>query len=273
MALSRRRNLLPLLVTLFWVLLFPGCALKTSYERTDPSPESMIDLWNQIIVNENEALTFRSTARVILESEGQRLVQRGALAVKPPASIRVEVSPPIGLPQLFLLMDDHSILVYIPQQRTAYLGQSSPDNLANFLGMGLPVRQLASALIGGALPLADGESINKVSREGNYHRLDIHTNNVLSRSFWIDADNRHLRRIDVFDRGETIHSLTFGNHRILGQRSIPHLIEITQEKPSWAKLTIEYRDSDLSADHSDFKFVLPAGVRIEKLESPSTGFP
>lgn len=260
------RHLGTLLVIFLWLSILSGCSLKAAYERTTLTPETVASLWTGITVNED--LIFRSLARVVLESEGLRLVQRGALVMKPPVSLRIEVSPPIGLPHLFLLINEESLLVYTPQRRTAYLGRATPVNLSNFFGVGLAVGQLVPALIGKTSPLAEGEVMKTGPRESNYQRLDIYTDSVRSRSFWIDTASQRLSRTEVFYGGDIIYSLTFSDYRFVGHSAIPHLIEITQNKPSWARLTIEYREPALnvSDDNSDFQLILPAGIRIEKID-------
>ncbi len=256
------------IIALSCLVIVSGCSMKASRDQEHLPPAVVARSWEQISGNENFDFTLRAVGKVVLETGGRRMIQRGVFLAKAPASLRVEIAPPIGLPNLFLSINDGTIMVYVPPQAIVYTGRATPDNLARFLELGLPAGQLIASLFGKTMPLATGEDIRTAVVEGKSHRLDIYSANAKSRSFWIATDTGHLSQGKIFAGGEPIYSLEFKDYRLAGKMAIPHLIEIIQSRQEEAKLKIEYLDAMLAegGDSSDFRLALPAGVRVVYLD-------
>ncbi len=196
------------------------------------------------------------------------MIQKAGILMQAPNSLRIEIAPPIGLPNLFLSVKDGTIMLYVPPQKTLYVGRATPANLAQFLALGIPVEQLAASLIGKTAQLGKGEELRDGFADGEYLRLNIFWANGKSRSHWIHTDGGYLSRSEIFAEGEIRYSIELKDYRLIDKRAIPHLIEIIQFRPEEARLRIEYLDAilDEGGDASDFRLDVPAGAKVVYLD-------
>lgn len=268
MDLSQRNPVVLFYVSLFCLVLATGCSMKVSRDQETLPPSVVTRSWEQISGSDNSDFTLRVVGKILLEMGGRRMIQKGVILAKNPASLRVEIVPPIGLPNLFLAINDGIIMVYLPPQGLVYVGRATPDNMARFLALGLPAGQLIAALFGKTLPLDAGEDLRGGVVEGRTHRLDIYSAGGKSRSFWIATDSGYLTQSEIFANGEKVYSLELKDYKLIGKMAIPHLIEIVQSRPEEARLRIEYLDATLDekGDASDFRFTVPAGVKVVQLD-------
>lgn len=257
-----------LILLLSWMLLTSGCSIKGSQDREALSPALQTQVWQTIHAAQDQAVNLRATAKITVQSNRGRFVQKGAILLKDSASLRVEFVPPIGLPNLFLSILDGIIRVYLPLEGQLYEGRATRENMAHFLALRIPVEELTTSLLGLTTPVKEGEEKRRWYVDGKYHRLDIYAGNVRSRSLWVDPSLGYLARSEVFSRGEPVYSAVFKDYRMIGERAIPQVIEIDQAGEEAVSVRVEYLAVQLAGgiDQSELEINAPAGVKIVQLD-------
>lgn len=245
-----------------------GCSIKGSQDRETLSPAIQTRVWMAIHAEQNQEVNLRATAKITVQGNRGRFVQKGAILLRDFAALRVEFVPPLGLPNLFLSILDGIIRVYLPLEGQLYEGRATRENLARFLALRMPVEQLATALLGLTTPLKDGEEKRRWVVDGKHHRLDIFTGNARTRSLWVDASSGYLARSEASSCGEPVYSAVFKDYRMIGERAIPHVIEIDQAGEEAVSVRVEYLAVHLSEgiDRSELEINAPAGVKVLHLD-------
>jgi outer membrane biogenesis lipoprotein LolB len=225
-------------------------------------------LWEKVSRTEKPVPVVKSRARMILEEEGKRYVQRATLLWQAPDRVRLEISPPIGLPNLFLTVSESGMVVFFPSRNQAYSGPATPGNISRFLLLDLPVAELTAALGGKTVPLASGEELRPGNHEDDQVRLDVYQGKEKKRSYWINPAAGRLAKSEFFTDSEVVLRLEFTDFRAWGDVFIPRAIEITQLRPEARKLTLQYLDlqREESGEEEYFRLNLPEGVKEYRLE-------
>jgi hypothetical protein len=109
-----------------------------------PSAEELTDALTQ---RRQAVHGVRGLARLRLRDGSQTNSSREAIVVERPDRLRVEVLSTLG--SVFVLTTDNGALTaFARNENTVYHGAASPENLARYAGLGLPVSALIDLVLG-----------------------------------------------------------------------------------------------------------------------------
>jgi hypothetical protein len=143
----------------------------------------------------------KAIARIEVNTPEGRYPVKAALVLKIPSSLRLESIPVIGPSDLFLTVHENVLKVFVPQKGKFYIGKATTRNLAHFIPIAataLRIEDLTSILLG-MHPEIKGKTITlDGSYDGSLYRVDILSENRKIQSLWVDPEEDHLVRVDLF---------------------------------------------------------------------------
>jgi hypothetical protein len=255
-----RKILLLILITALAPTLF-GCAGMSVVPSPPPgsaytSPE---DALRALAASALSDQTLTVTARIEINSQGQRRPLKAALMMKRPAQFRLESVPILGPPDFFLSIDAGELRVFSPGTNggTFYTGRATARNVYQFFPLALPAADMVSLLMGHA-PSIEQVSSRKGEWEGRLYRIDQYIEGEKILSLWIDSVGDHLLRVQAFTKGGDIaYTAEFAGHTSVGTRVLPQHFMITGESVS---LTLRYTEFRLVNDAEPFALPIPEGI-------------
>ena len=252
--------LLLIMITTLGPSLF-GCAGR----RVVPSPPpggvytSPEDALRALVASALSDQTLTVTARIEINSHGQRRPLKVALMMKRPALLRLESFPILGPPDFFLSIDAGELRVFSPGKDGGdfYTGQATARNVYRFFPLALPAADMVSLLMGHP-PRIEQASSRRGEWEERLYRVDQYIAGEKIRSLWIDPVGDLLLRIRAFTEGGNIaYTAEFAEHTSVGTRFLPQLLTITGEGVS---LTLRYTEFRLVNDAEQFALPIPEGI-------------
>ncbi|HUV06346.1 MAG TPA: DUF4292 domain-containing protein [Spirochaetia bacterium] len=252
--------LLLILITALGPALF-GCAGK----RVVPSPPpggaylSPEDALRALAASTPSDQTLTVTARIEINSHGERRPLKAALMMKRPAQLRLESIPLLGPPDFFLSIDAGELRVFSPGKDGGifYAGRATARNVYRFFPLVLPATDMISLLMGHPPRMEEASSWRGEWEEGLY-RVDQYIAGEKILSLWIDPVGNFLLRVRAFTEGGTIaYTAEFAEHTSVGTHFLPQLLTITGEAVS---LTLRYTEFRLDNDAEPFALPIPEGI-------------
>jgi len=154
-------------------VLLAGCSVVNppanppASEAATPGVTEFQALTGAVVERARRLDTMQADAVMGYEGGGHHLKIREEIAIKRPASMRVEAFTPFGVGAVVAASGGH-LAIYEPSQNTFYRGASTADTLSRFARIPLPPREAIKLLLG-LLPddEADFSSPNSVRTEGN----------------------------------------------------------------------------------------------------------
>lgn len=220
-----------------------------------PSPEAAI---RALAPSDPGSRIITVTARMEINSRGERHLLKAALMMRRPAHLRLESIPPFGPPDFFLSIDAGEIRVFLPGKETFYADQATEKNLSRFFPLALPASEIVSLLMGRLPETAETVSFWRGEWEDGMYRVDQYRAGGKIRSLWIDPAGDLLRRIRTFtEGGDIVYSAEFTEHVRLGEGFLPQRLTITREAVS---LMVRYTDVRLDNDSEPFALPVPEGI-------------
>jgi hypothetical protein len=203
--------------------------------------------------------TLTVTARIEINSHGERRPLKAALMMRRPAHLRLESVPILGPPDFFLSIDAGELRVFFPGKDggTFYTGRATARNVHRFFPLALPAADMVSLLMGHP-PITEEASSWRGEWEEGLYRVDQYTAGEKILSFWIDPVGDLLLRVRAFAEGGNIaYTAEFAEHTSVGTRFLPQLFTITGEAVS---LTLRYTEIRLNNDVESFALPVPEGI-------------
>jgi hypothetical protein len=252
--------LLLILITALGPALF-GCAGRSVVPSPPPgsaytSPE---DALRALAVSALSDQTLTVTARMEINSHGQRRPLKAALMMKRPAQFRLESVPILGPPDFFLSIDAGELRVFSPgtDGGTFYTGRATARNVHRFFPLALPAADMVSLLMG-RVPSIEQVSSREGEWEERLYRVDQYIAGEKILSLWIDPVGDHLLRVQAFKEGGDIaYTAEFAEHTSVGTHFLPQRFTITGESVS---LTLRYTEFHLVNDAEPFALPIPEGI-------------
>ena len=203
--------------------------------------------------------TLTVTARIEINSHGERRPLKAALMMRKPAHLRLESVPLLGPPDFFLSIDAGELRAFSPGNNGGnfYIGRSTARNVKRFFPLALPAADMVSLLMGQPPKMEEASSWRGEWEEGLY-RVDqcIAEEKILS--LWIDPVGDLLLRVRAFTEGGYIaYTAEFAEHTSVGKRFLPQRLTITGEAVS---LTLRYSEFRLDNDVESFALPIPEGI-------------
>lgn len=202
--------------------------------------------------------TITVTARMEINSRGERHLLKAALMMRRPAHLRLESIPLFGPPDFFLSIDAGEIRVFLPGKEAFYADRATEGNLSRFFPLALPASEIVSLLMGRLPETEETVSSWRGEWEDGMYRVDQYRAGEKIRSLWIDPAGDLLRRIRTFTGGENIaYTAEFAEHARAGEGFLPQRLTITKEGVS---LAVRYTDIRLDNDGESFALPVPEGI-------------
>lgn len=202
--------------------------------------------------------TITVTARMEINSRGERHLLKAALMMRRPAHLRLESIPLFGPPDFFLSIDAGEIRVFLPGKEAFYADRATEGNLSRFFPLALPASEIVSLLMGRLPETEETVSSWRGEWEDGMYRVDQYRAGEKIRSLWIDPAGDLLRRIRTFTGGENIaYTAEFAEHARAGEGFLPQRLTITKEGVS---LAVRYTDVRLDNDGESFALPVPEGI-------------
>lgn len=252
-----RHGILLLLLIMTLGSLLPGCAGRRVplYESEYLSPEAAL---RALAPSDPGDRTITVTARMEINSRGERHLLKAALMMRRPAHLRLESIPLFGPPDFFLSIDAGEIRVFLPGKGVFYADRATGGNLSRFFPLALPASEIVSLLMGRLPETEETLSSWRGKWEDGMYRVDQYRAGGKIRSLWIDPAGNLLRRIRTFTEGGDIaYSAEFTEHARTGEGFLPQRLTITKEGVS---LAVRYTDVRLDNDGEPFALPLPKGI-------------
>lgn len=202
--------------------------------------------------------TITVTARMEINSRGERHLLKAALMMRRPAHLRLESIPLFGPPDFFLSIDAGEIRVFLPGKEAFYADRATEGNLSRFFPLALPASEIVSLLMGRLPETEETVSSWRGEWEDGMYRVDQYRAGEKIRSLWIDPAGDLLRRIRTFTGGGNIaYTAEFAEHARAGEGFLPQRLTITKEGVS---LAVRYTDVRLDNDGESFALPVPEGI-------------
>jgi hypothetical protein len=265
--------MIKILPSIFFILsfffIFPGCSIKqpllfNKFSKDGlPSPYIVLEETDR---NDQRKNTLKAIAHVEVNTPEGRYPLKVAVMLKRPSSLRLEVIPFIGSPNLLLTVHENLLKVFLPQKGEFYIGQATTKNLGCFLPIftkGLQVEDITSILLG-THPNIIGKSITlNGSSEDDLYRIDVISKNRKIQSIWIDMEYRMIM-VESFARDNSrLYSARYMEHNSMGTVAMPQKVMIVTGDDDSQNVIIRYTDIEVATgvEAAQFDLQPPPGIR------------
>ncbi len=227
---------------------------------------SAAELESQLAARHDAVHSVRALAHLRYRDPEQSGTAREAILVERPDRLRVEVFSLLG--SVFLVTTNAgAITVYARQDNTVYRGAASPENLARYARVGLPVSDLIDLVLATPAPRpADQDRVSFDTVRGAV-RL-VRTLADRQQSVWFSPASLPVAVEERGADGQLAWQATFGAYEDHG--GVPIATQLNVELPRWSRsLELALRDVDVNPplDSALFAFHTPPGSKEVTLES------
>jgi hypothetical protein len=215
------------------------------------------------------------TARVAIESPEGIFSMNCVIALRYPASLRLEALPPLGPPDFYLSVRGNSLKVYLPRKEKFYISGDANRSLPRFIPFKLDVKEVIPLLAGMLPPGSLGNRAGlRGGQDGLLYRLDAFSDEKTRlRSIWLKPESGELARFESFDPdGAVRYAATFKDYRTVQKRAFPETVEILtggEEGKDGSVIRVRYSDLQLSSGEEDkdlFDLEIPSGIKPQVLD-------
>lgn len=211
---------------------------------------------------------MKALARIKFSSPRQKFTVNQAVLARKPTSLRLESLGPFGQTVHLLVTDGQSLTSYWPQEKRAFVGQATNQNIARFLPLGLDREELVALFFGEVLaPWQQVPSVSWEERDGLYLLSFISSPGGVKELWWVDPRGPVLTKREVYDpdKGLVFRAL-MSDFQTLGQVVFPRKIEVVF--PGEIKIELTYQDITLNTnlDESLFSFPIPKNGEVVLLD-------
>lgn len=236
------------------VILASGCARKAVIPYHYPSTEKALFLLSSAVP---ETETLSGVAQIELITPGGYFPARAILFVKKPSFLRLELIPPVGPPDFFLVATPQEMKILVPSKGEFYQGEPTGLNLSRFLPGQLNIEDIVSILT--CSPHLTGK-VNYVRYVDEKNlRIKMTNQSKMSQIVWISPDGR-LEKLEHFDKnGKMLYRAEFSDYSQGGH--IAGKIAISKDRLT--SIIIKYSDIKFEKmkDLSIFNLSIPHGFK------------
>jgi outer membrane lipoprotein-sorting protein len=269
------KRLSSLFVILSLLCIFPGCATQQAHtvshisDNTILSPQVILE---KIDRDDQRKDALKAIAHIEVNTLRGRYPLKAAVMVMRPSSLRLEILPLLGPPELILSVHENVLKVFLPQKGEFYIGQASEKNLGGFFPFpmkGLVMEDITSILLG-THPRVKEESLAfRGSRDEGFYRVDILSENRKIQSLLIDIENNKLMRVNLFDNDNNPrYSVRFFGQSVTENLTIPDTITLTSGDDEASRIIIRYSDAQraMGVDAASFDLQPPSNATIISMD-------
>ena len=244
-----------------------GCAARHRAIR-HPVPAALpsVAALEAVLASRRETLnSLRALARLRYTDRHESVASREAIVVARPDRLRVEVLSLFG--SIFVLVADHGLMTaYARKENTVYRGMASPENLEEYVHLGLSVDALVDVVLGTPPPSQAANA--RVSFDGDVGavRLDRQSQDR-AQIVWFSAIPLPIATEERRDGGAEWRA-TFAEYKEQG--GLPIATRIGLDMPAASRsvqITLHEIDVNPSLDDSVFTLPVPPGSEVVDLRS------
>lgn len=241
------------------LVLLLGCAHSASLKQV-PAEQ----LVQHIEREESKFHSMKGQARLKIDSAEQKGVIEVLIAARLPDSLHLQLLDGLGRPLRIFVSHAGRFALWDTETGTFYRGVATQDNLARFLPLYFPPKELVQVLLGAAPRLA-GAQVQQEAPEGGLLRLLL-TTQTLSQRLHIQEKGWKVTASEVW--GAQNYQLTFAAFvRVGAQKLFPERRILKVASPALF-LELSYTDYSLDLPLEDKLFILvpPPNIRVIDVE-------
>lgn len=258
--LKRLSFLFCILLLLF---IFPGCATQKAHTVSQISENTFLPpqvILEKIDRDDQRKDALKAIAHIEVNTLRGRYPLKAALMVKRPSSLRLEILPLLGPPELILSVQGNTLKVFLPQRGEFYIGQASEKNLGGFFPFpmkGLVIEDITSILFG-THPTVKEESLTfRGSHDEGLYRVDILSEKRKIQSLLIDIEKNTLMKVNLFDNDNNQrYSVRFFGQIATENFTIPDTITLASGDDEAPHIIIRYSDAQKATGNDAASFDL-----------------
>jgi hypothetical protein len=241
------------------VLGLGACATTrpTTAPPTAVAPDQVADIARRWAA-EWEAFPGLRGAVDVTVRNGRDSQRMSAVLLLAPTALRIEVATPFGLPAVVGTATPDGITIFRVLERKAQVGRATPDTVAEWLGIRLPLETLIRLLVGNVPPPPDPRAV-RLEPAPSPHLVWVRDG--VRHQVWVSAEG-HPTRL-VLDRASQ-DVLTAEYER----SATGDLAGLRLAAPArTAELTLRYLSAEVVALPPEaFHLALPADVRVQPFD-------
>jgi hypothetical protein len=258
---------------IFFILSFflfsPGCSIIKTPTTIDVSKNGIASprvVLERIDRNDQFNDTLKAIAHIEVNTPEGRYPLKVAVLVKRPSSLRLEVIPFIGPPDLLLTVYDDLLKVFLLQKGEFYVGKATTKNLSYFFPFstaGLQIEGMTSILLGTHPKIQETAITLNGSSDGSLYRIDILSENRRIQTLWVDTEKYNLVKVDLFSGDNSrLYSARFMGHNSKASVTIPQEVIVVPGGDEKRIVIIRYSDVQIEkgVDTELFKLQPPPGI-------------
>jgi len=266
---SQLRIFLNAVFLFFLLITAAGCAaLKTppAEPLIPPSP----DIVERISRAGLQDKVLTGTIHLTIESPEGIFATKGVIAVHYPSSLRLETIPPLGPPDLHLVICGNNLKVFLPGKEKFYFSRNAEKSLSRFIPMKLGIREVIALLAGMPPPgMLENRALLGTGKEDLLYRIDSYSDKKerLS-SLWLKPERMEIARfVSLGTDGRSRGTVILGNYRKVGEIEVPDGVEIRSEGDEGtvaSVIKINYKDLQLASKEEIkdlFDLDVPSGIK------------
>jgi len=263
------KRLPPIFYILLLFFIFPGCSVKKTplfnhiSKNNFPSTQAVLEETDR---NDHLKNTLKAIAHIEVITPEGRYPLKVAVMLKKPSSLRLEVIPVIGPPELLLTVHENFLKVFLPQKGEFYIGPATTNNLGYFFpfsAKGLQIEDIISILFGTHPKIIEKSITLNGSSEDDLYRIDVLSENRKIQSLWIDTEY-HIVMVDSYARDNSRrYSAIYTEYNSIGSLTLPQKVTVVIGDDDKQNIVIRYSDIEVatSVDAAQFDLQPPTGIR------------
>ena len=240
-------------------VLIAGCAgqQRFKYHESYDSPETALNMIKSTTVS--HAIT--ATAKIEITDQEMRYPFKAALMMKRSGSLRLELMPLIGPPDLFISIDNGEIRIFIPSKKCFYKGRATARNISRFLHVFVDGDELISLMMG--FPPYNQNQQHDLAGvlEEKLYRIDQRREGGGTLSVWIDPFVNRVVKVYLIDEDDKrkFYQAVFEKYTTLEGHNMPQSLTITGDRTPTLK--IGYSNvQKIPDDQAIFILQIPDGI-------------
>jgi len=264
-----------LIALTFLMGVLSGCtALHTPPSREIPAlPEPRVYLQN--ILKEYAAREyFSALSRMKIASSRGALSLKGAVVVRSPSCLRVEMFAFLNQLAFLFATDSTTMSVYLPAHNVLYTGKAANKHLSFLYGSELPLQDAITLFLGyPRLAPYDASRITWQYDKGCY-LFELKSDSGYRQQVWVDPIRNKIIKYMLYDAaGRAQYEFLFKDFKAAGLHTVPCTIDLMFHQ-SQTHIIIAYSDTDsaLPPEAGLFTITPPAQTRRLPLEELTRSF-
>ena len=254
--MQKQSSLFLKIIILFIITAFNVACVKQVIISHDLSIEKVLFTISNT-VSETDILS--AVAQIALVTPRGYYPAKAALILKKPSYLRLELLPPMGPPDFFLVTTPKEMRILLPTKGEFYQGEPTGHNLSRFLPWQFNIEDIV-AIFANTYPLLTGDVAYLHYPEGNNLRIEMKVRSAISQIVWIGPNGRLIKLVRYDGSGKPLYSAEFADYEegstIAGKITVSMADGVTS-------ITIKYSDLKIekAKDLSIFNLPIPAGFK------------